>query len=261
MAKWVMPIAIGSALAGCGVADDAGLQPCDPFDAHAQPISLRTILGIGRDTNETIYLADEADGEEDHVFVSADGELVRRRITGSGGGGGTYSFSLEDPLLTLQIFTPPAGPVRMGVVAGETDSFVIGEEGEELEVLDPDAIADMPLRNLSGEIELEYAAETDDGRLMVVTRPRDDWAYEDFRVFFGSVDALDERIVHSVARQEDGGTTLIELELDGAAATAYFPVELDGPPEPWTLTVADETIPLERRDAVPEDVSYRCLVE
>lgn len=84
---------------------------------------------------------------------------------------------------------------------------------------------------------------------------------EDFRVFFGPADAVDERIVHSVARQLDGGTTTIELELDGAAATAYFPVELQGDPEPWTLTVADETIALQRRDAVPDGVSYRCLVE
>lgn len=261
MAKWVMPIAIGSALAGCVMAGDSPLEPCDPFDADAQPISLRTILGIGRDANETIYLADEADGEEDHVFVSADGELVRRRIDGSGSDGETHVFSLEDPALTLQVLTPSAGPVRMGVVAGESESFVIGEEGEELEVLDPNAIADMPLRNFSREIQVEYAAETDDHRILVVTRPRDDWAYEDFRVFLGPVDALDERIVHSVARQTDGGTTFIELELDGVAATAHFPVELGGAPPPWTLTVADETMSLERRDAVPDGVSYRCLAE
>jgi hypothetical protein len=249
------------ALVGCDPTDGGELHVCDPFEAHEEPIELRTILGIGRDAAGTIYLADREDGEDDHVFVSEGGELLRRRIGGSSGGsdasGKRYAFGIEDPFVTLQIVVPNAAPVRIGVAAGDSDGFFeIGEVGEELEVVGEAAIADMPVRNLAGEVTLEYAAQLDDGRLIVVTTPRDAESYEEFRAFFGPLDAVDERVIQSFGRELDGGTTTIELDVDGVTAIAYFPVEQRG--LPWTLTMGDDIATLAERDRVPDHVTFRC---
>ena len=170
-----------------------------------------------------------------------------------------FLFGLEQPPVTLQISIPAAAPIRMGVVSGDSESFEIGEDGEELEVIPPNTIAGMPLRNLPGEVHLDYTAETEDGQQLVVTRPADDWDYVDFRLFLGPADAVDERIVHDVGRELDGGTTTIEFDLDGAVATAYFPSPYHD--LPWTLTIANATTELTRLDAVPDGVAFSCLSE
>lgn len=252
-------------MGGCELEREAS-STCDPFGAHEAPIELRSILGVGRDAAGTIYLADRADtlddhGEDDHVFISANGELVRRRVTGGGGGGNAsgehWMFGVEEPFVTLQIVVPTGMPMRMGVVDGEAQGyFEIGEVGEELEVLDEAAIADMPLRNLPGEIVLEYAGRLDDGRLIVVTRPRDSDGYDDHRAFFGPPDALEERDVLDFGRELDGGTTTIEIDVDGNIMTAYFPAARHG--LPWTLTLGDDTSTLAQLDAVPGGVAFHC---
>ena len=263
MARWPQELALALALAGCDAKNEQS-QACDPFDWSMRPVELRTILGVGRDASGTIYLADREDGESDRVFVSTDRELVRTGIEielvdDDDPTGLRYLFTLEtDPVVTLQILVPPAGPTRMGLVLGsDYDFFVIGEEGEELETLEADAISGMPVRDFAGEIELEYAVRTEDERLLVVVRPQEQSDYADFRLFFGPPDAVDERIVESFVRELDGGTTTIEFELDGATATAYLPAEQHG--LPWTLTIADETTELTRRDTVPDGVAFHCL--
>ena len=73
---------------------------------------------------------------------------------------------------------------------------------------------------------IEYWAESEDGRLLLVTRPSNDWDYEDFQLFFGPSERVDERAVTSVVRQRDGGTTTIQFRAGGSAiayAIAYFP--------------------------------------
>jgi hypothetical protein len=257
---WFVVLVI--ALVGCDPKDGGEPQVCDPFEAQEQPIELHTVLGIGRDAAGTIYLADDGESAEDHVFVSAGGELVRRRVTGGGSGGDAggqhYLFGLEDPFVTLQILVPSAAPMRMGVAAGEVEGyFEIGEVGEELEVLDDAAIAEMPLRNLPGEVSLEYAAQLDDGRWIVVTSPRDAEGYEEFRAFFGPLDAMHEHTIEDVGRELDGGTTTIEIDVDGALATAYFPADRHGLPS--TLTLDGEIETLTRLDVAPDGATYRCL--
>jgi hypothetical protein len=271
MARWSIVLALASALAsalaGCDARDDGPAPVCDPFDGGARPLELRTILGIGRDANGTIYLADQEQYEIDHVFVSVDGALVRRGIAYNNFGDDhdptrtRYLFQIQStPIETLEIEVPTAGPTRMGVVAGEVSEwFDIGEAGVELELLDADAVADMAVRNLTGPFELEYAAQTGDGRLIVITRPLEESDYADHRLFLGPPDSVDERIVHSFVRELDGGTTTVEFDLDGSTATAYFPSPYND--LPWTLTIAGETTELTERDAVPDDVTFHCLTE
>ena len=65
----------------------------------------------------------------------------------------------------------------------------------------------------------------------------------------------------NVTRYKDGGTTYIVFDLDGAQATAYFPVVLsDAGPNPpsATLTVAGVTTSLTRQVTAPA-ATYLCL--
>jgi hypothetical protein len=253
---------------GADVSGSGGV--CDPFVAIPKPIALAAILGVGRSADGTVYLADQSDGTS-RVFVSdASGALVRRRVAGSGSASDAsmteYVFTVTDvpSPFVLEIDVPKSGAVRMGVLPAtltDNKSFVIGQEGEELTVLPSSAVAGMPVRNLPGDVTVEYVATLPDGELMLVTRPTDDWTYSDFRLFLGPTTAVLERVVTSVTRTRDGGTTYIVFDLDGAQATAYFPVvRADAGPNPpsATLTVAGVETPLTRQATVPA-VTYLCL--
>jgi hypothetical protein len=192
--------------------------------------------------------------------------LVRQRIAGSGSGSDFYVFDISDyvPAFVLQIDIPAGGTMRMGVFNGTlTDSktFVIGQQGEELTVLPAGGVASMPVRNLPGEVVVEYAAALADGEVMVVTRPRDDLSYTDFRLFLGPMGAVAERKVNSVVRARDGGSTTITFDLDGTSAVASFPVVFaDGgfARGPATLTVGGTTTLLTRQGAQPAGATYFC---
>jgi hypothetical protein len=251
---------------GAGVTT-AGLSSCDPLAPHPLPIALRTLVAAGRDATGVIYAVDQGDGGE-RVFASdGSGALVRQRIAGSGTGPDFYVFNVtdHDPAFVLQIDVPPGGPVRMGVVIGaleDSRTFVIGQQGEELTLVPAEALAGMPVQNLPGNVVVEYTASLPSGEVMVVTRPRDDWSYEDFRLFLGNLGAVAERRVTDVARMLNGGSTYIRFDLDGQQAEAYFPVMLvDGgfAPGPATLTVAGTTTALTRQDGAPAGAQYLCL--
>jgi hypothetical protein len=244
---------------------------CDPFAAKPLPIALGTLIAVGQDATGAIYAVDQV-GFEQRVFVSdANGNLVRQRLAGSGMEAGDtfdrYVFNVTDydPPFVLQIDIPSGATKRMGLVIGElkdSKTFVIGQQGEELTVLPNDAVAGMPVQNLPGTVELEYAASLATGEVLVVTRPRDDWDYTDFRVYMGSVGALAERHLTSATRFLDGGSTHIIFELDGQSADAYFPVVFaDGgfARGPATLTVAGSALPLTLLDAAPAGAVYVCL--
>jgi len=249
-----------------GIGATAGFSsylPCDPFAASEQPIVLGTVLGAGRDAAGTIYVVN-AKGQ---VFISVDGVLIRQRVAGSGTGPDFWVYSLADhtPPLTVQGNPQPDGSLRMGIFTGAmtTKTFVIGEQGEELTVLDAADVAALPVRDLPGEVVLEYAAALPDGRQLVVTRPRDDMSYTDFRLFLGDGGQLSERKVVQVQRFKDGGSTLIVFVLDRVPATASFPVEFaDGgfAPGPASLETPADTLPLTRLSAAPAGATYLCGV-
>ena len=243
------------------------LAGCDPFAPRPLPIALGTVIAAGQDSSGVIFAADQVDSSQ-RVFVSdASGTLVRQRIAGSGSGPDFYVFDVSDhdPAFVLQIDIPAGGTMRMGVLHGtlkDSKTFVIGQQGEELTVLPAGAIAGMPVRNLPGDVVVEYAAASADGDVMVVTRPRDDWSYTDFRLFLGPMGAVAERKVSNVLRALDGGSTTIAFDLDGTSATASFPVVFaDGgfAPGPATLTVGGSTTPLTRQGAQPAGAAYLCF--
>jgi len=257
--------------AGGGQTGSGQTTTCDPLAPAAKPISWATIIAGGRSAAGTVYAADQtADGIQ-RVFVSeASGTLVRQRSGGAStitsASGTVYIFSVTDTSapFVLQIDTSTA-PLRMGVVQGtltDRKTFVIGQDGEELTVLPSATIAAMPVRNLPGTIVAEYVATLPDGRLMLVTRPQDDWSYEDFRLFLGPPTAVVERQVASVTRFKDGGTTTILFDLDGVEATAYFPVVLADAgfaAGAATLTVGAVVTPLTRGTTPPSGAAYLCF--
>lgn len=98
------------------------------------------------------------------------------------------------------------------------------------------------------DLHVEYATELDDGRYFTVLKPRDIESDDDYRGFFGPLDQMAEVDVVYFGREKDGGTTTIDLEIDGQAATAYIPVvwvEQDIEFGPSTFTIGDEMHSLE----------------
>lgn len=215
----------------CGAAAEAELSACQPLEASAADISLGQLVGAGRDAHGVVYVIDEAAGEL-RAFISNDGVLVQQRISGTGQGNADGAFTLVsldelDPSVTLQVTVDASGGKRMGVVTGplEGKTFVIGQQGEELSLLTADAVQVLPLASYEPEILVEYAAEVEDGRALIVLRPRDFQDYSQFRVFLGPAERLDERAVSKVTRARDGGSTTLEFDVDGEQAHAEFPVE------------------------------------
>jgi len=259
----LLPLSLAFA---CGGGDSPPQNPvaCDPLSADETPVALGTILGAGRDASGTVYVVDHVEAG-DRVFVSQANVLYRERVTGSGEGPSFRIYTLGDhvPILTLQIDTA-GGQTRMGVVMGQVRMFVIGQEGEELAPLSAADVSSLTVRNLPPQVVLEYAASLQDGRWLVVVRPRDDWTYEDFRAFFGPKEGVVERRVVRVLRQRDGGSTTISLDVDGTTATASFPIVFDGTtfqPGPASLEIGGQTLPLMllARDTKPDGAQYLCL--
>ena len=195
------------AAGAAGASQGAGaneLAACEPLGAEQQPISVGTVIAVGQADDGTVFMVDQLDVET-RVFVSSGNELVRARVNGTGestdGGTEAYTQTFDAPTggswtLGTEIRD---GTTRMALVReGQYRTFAdVLAAGEELTVLEESALDDFVLVNLPGEIEVEYFARTESGEQIVVTRPRDDWSYEDFRLFYGT-SVLAERQVLDV---------------------------------------------------------------
>ena len=109
--------------------------------------------------------------------------------------------------------------------------------------------------------ELEYYARVDGEEQVVVVRPRDDWDYDDFRLFLGALSELTERDVYQVLRARDGGSTTIDFDYDGDEATLDFPY-VDMEPGPAKLDVGGSSQSIEWLDAASFDeggASFLCF--
>jgi hypothetical protein len=252
MKAWVLCallLSFATACSGEDVSTTSELSNCQPLAAETSAVMLGTVIGAGEAADGTIYVIDR-NGSELRGFVSEDGELYRQHVSGTGevndSAGETTTISLGElsPQRTLQVVTAQDGSTRMGVVEGtlKTKTFTIGEEGEELTLLSADDVAALPLHNYPSEIVVEYVAKVEDEELLVVLRPRDFTGYEEFRVFYGKPERLEECPVQNVSRARDGGSTQIDFSVNGDQAVAYFPVELvdeQFTPGAPTLTIDD----------------------
>lgn len=233
MRVWALGLLAAALASACqGKTQASGMTRCDPLAAATGEVALASVVGAGQGEDGTVYVIDRYDGEL-RAFVARGGELYRQRVSGSGEDNSdgtlvTVSLGELEPPLTLQVVTDTEGTTRMGVVTGPLSSktFTIGEQGEELSLMAASDAKALAIHDYPAEVLVEYAAELDDGRLLVVLRPRDFSDYLEFRVFLGLPQHLDERPVTNVRRARDGGSTTIDFEVDGQPSQAAFPVEL-----------------------------------
>ena len=259
-----------------GLKEDSGqsgfdampLVACDPLSPQPLPLSLGSVVAAGRDSSGTIYVVDMVDGSY-RIFASDGGTLVRQPLMSwSRTPANSYTFAVNDhdPAFALRIdMGSDASVNRMGVFFGRlpTETFVIGQQGEELTILSDNDYATMPVCDyLPAKVVMEYAATLPDGRMIVITRPRDQWSYADFRLFFGGVDTMVECNVNVVVRMNDGGSTTIWFDLAGATAVAEFPaVDPDGGSDPGggTLKTVGGTWPFVLLPSPPVGATYLCF--
>jgi len=257
-----------------GSSTATGPVSCDPFQPATKPITLINVIGAGQDTDGTLYVVDQPQPGGERVFVSSGGTLQRQRIDGSGtesdgNGAMSYTFTISDhvPAFTLKLETNAIGPTAMGVLQGtllDAKTFTIGQQGSVLTLVPATQIAALPVANIPAQTFIEYNATLPDGRALLVVRPRDDWTYQDFRVFFGAPDHMVERSLDQVTRYKDGGSTTINFTIDSAAAVASFPVQLSPGGlviGPSTLIIGATSFPLTLgpTDSPPTGDSYFCL--
>jgi hypothetical protein len=260
-----------------------GPSVCDPLAPHELPITMGMLLGAGMGLSQTdvsqgpVYAADHvADTSTDRVFVSMGDTLYRRRVLGSGSSGGAadvdYTFTFEDGAGERSLMIQRRGGKVTGVALGGGGKEFIGDAGAtgSLAVVDDATIATMKLRNLPGEVTIEYVADVENGSVIVVTHPRDDYGYSDFRLFHGPQNGLIEYPVLDVLRTR-GSDTTIRFSEGGAELTAHFSWVFDpgddggisSHPGPATLDAADgKTLSVTQRTPTPASLpgsAFTCL--
>jgi hypothetical protein len=175
---------------------DAGT--CDPLLPSPRPAALSGVVAAGSAPDGTLYVVTRT-GTDTRVFVSQGDTLVRRRVLGSGFGLGGSDFvddtvSFEDTRTSRLVFQSDDDyALRMALVHDDARTFY-GEltNKTELTVQPASSVESWLVRNLPGEILLQYAAITPDGQQLIVTRPEDDWTTNDYRLFLGRNDELHE---------------------------------------------------------------------
>ena len=266
--RLALVIVVAAAVPACSESGgDADAHVCSPLAAVPPAFTnLGFTLGIGRHADGTVYALDQTQTGEYRVFSSSGMTLGRKPIGGFNrgtlGNDNWYvaTVSDADPQFTLKI-DDTTSPASMGVVRGAyaDRDFVVGQTGDVLQVETADALAGMTIRDLPGDVTVEYFAHLADGRQLVVARPHYNWSYESFRLFLGTADRMAEREVTSVVRAKDGGTTTIQFMLDGAAATALFPSPLEAGAPSLAAEGATHTLTLEGAGASPASLSFYCL--
>lgn len=256
---------------------DAGatvLIACDPLAAMPLPITLGTVSAAGRAADGTLYVVSSAGTANTHVFVSSGQILQRKRASGSGSSGGatgdvdqTVSFE-EGSTPNRLVFKQTNGVVKgIALVHDGGKSFFdeLPASAEQLTIVPASELARFELRNLAGEQVLELSARTAEGNRVVVTRPEDWSSYNDFRVFYGSRDALDERRARD-AGSSKSGSRFLTFDVDGADFELSFgrvllrvgesspnSGSLKTPAGEPVLSLDDETMGL------PPGLTFRCL--
>ena len=228
---------------------------CDPLADLGTPITLANILGAGRHADGTLYVVDDGGRDHQRAFISNGDVLQRFIVAGSGSSGAeNLTLSIASPEVTIRIDSPGPHPVRMGVVRGKLDdkTFEVGTTGDVLEIVDAEALAGLTVKNVPGNVVVEYNASLPDGLRLFVSRPEVDWTYEDFRVFFGTPDNMVERPLVHASR---GNTTFLTFTVDGVDFQAVIPSAALGDRAPATLAYG--TAPGITMTLLPTDVRAR----
>jgi hypothetical protein len=239
-------------------------KPCDPLAAQTLPIELGTILAAGKDERGTLYVVDRAAAASDErVFVSNGNALYRKRQSGAGSTGSSDFFWQFDDDGTLErlVVHKQAGRVT-GIAlapANERTFFAqLDDRAQKLSPVDPASTHGFDVRNLPGEVVVEFVADAADGSRIVVTRPKDDWTYDDFRIFYGTDSRLAERVTSFRGAKSYRAFDFI---VDGATWHVAFASSLSAVTES-AIDTGTATLPLTLVDppvVSPAD-SFECFV-
>lgn len=252
--------------------DRADVSACAPLASQSERVTLGEVLGAGQSAEGIVYVVDRVE-QSQRVLIAEGQELVLQQVAGTGESndetGSLLSFALtgREPPLFVELWQGRDGTRRMGVLEGElprgAKEFAIGEAGEELTLVSEAELSGYSLRAETLTPVVEYAARVAGERFLIVLRPEHLETYEQFRVFYGSLDYLAERRVDDVSRALDGGSTFIDFEVDGETAQASFPIESEndmfqrGAPS-LTLGKSELAIDFLPEDAPPPDAQYYC---
>lgn len=213
----LMPLALfGIAPNGCAseshqpapdasVRADAGARPtptesCDPLAAQELPIQLGAVIAAGKDAQGTLYVVDHDPSQSgDRVFVSRGDTLYRKRVSGSGETGGSdFTWSFDDDGTPERLVVHKQGDTVTVIALAPPDERTFADQldarAQRLTPVASSSVTGLGVRNLPGEIVIEFVADAPDGSRLVVTRPMDDWTYDDFRIFYGMNGHLLERV-------------------------------------------------------------------
>lgn len=92
-----------------------------------------------------------------------------------------YTLGYEDGASNSALLVQIRGGVTTGMALGPGDSRAFLDVNDpdqvQLVVVDASVLNTMTLRNLPGDVYIEYVADVSNGDVIVVTRPLDDWTY------------------------------------------------------------------------------------
>jgi hypothetical protein len=224
--------------------------PCNPL--AALPTTLRAPLGVGRDSNGTLYVADTAPDREQRVFVSRGNTLYRQNVLGSGGGGGAdaeYTFTYESADsdgsdardLLVQVHDGKANEMAIGPPEGKLFLPDAGKGTTPLTVVDTSAVDGLGVVNLPAIVS--YFGDVSNGDVLILTDPIDAYSSADFRLYYGPKGGVVEYTIASFDQALSGypevtfnvGSSVYTMQI----AVIYPPdAALLGEPGPGTLSIA-----------------------
>ena len=259
------------ALCGCPGSTDDGMTPsgsthlesCDPLAPNELPIKLQTIIAAGKDESGTIYVADRTSESEERIFVSRDNTLYRKRVSGSGSNGTsdfTWVFDNDGKAERLVVRKQADEVTGIALAPADQRKFFdqLDDSAQKLTPVDPASLTGFAVRNLAGDVVVEFVADADNDARLVVMRPKDDWSYEDFRLFYGTNGHLAERVTTQTGPRSYRAFDFI---VDGATWHVTFASSL-APAIKSEIDTGDETLQLTLVEpAVPSsNDSFECLV-
>ncbi len=204
----------GTGQGGSTIHDAATERACDPLAPN--PITLGAIVGVGQDAAGTLYV-DSANG----IFVSANGELVRQHVLGTGqSGSNQFLFTFDSPgadassernlLVDTQGSAASAmalGPAGSRSFLGQSDAGVTT-----LALVDPATVSGMPVVNTPNLIS--YVGDVANGDLVLATVPmNEDSTSTDggLSIFYGPPSAVAQRVITAFGESLSGDGTVTFL--------------------------------------------------
>jgi hypothetical protein len=194
--------------------------PCDPL--AATPITPGAIVGVGQDTDGTLYM-DAANG----VFASAGGALIRQRLLGTGeSGANEFIFTFESPAADAGA---PARDLLVETTGSTASAMALGPGGARvfldqagagltaLTLVDPAAVSGLSVVNTPDVIS--YVGDAANGDVVLATVPLNGdsnaspgGVYDGgLSIFYGPPNNVAERVITAFGQTLSGNGTVTFL--------------------------------------------------